>query len=149
MHTCGALEVGRCLPSGRGVNRASTYNDKQHWPPEGKRSGERKWPTFHPPRSGAICAQPDPHWPCFESNPWGTAERRSGAHMGLSEHYHAILTTKSQHWSPEGKRGGERNRPTFHPPRSGFVVCWLLNAPTTGQCISGTDLHRQFYVLPH
>ena len=26
------LEVGRCLPSGRGVNRASTYNDK-HGPP--------------------------------------------------------------------------------------------------------------------
>ena len=28
-------------------------------------------------------------------------------------------------------------------------VCWLLNVPATCQCISGTDLHRQFYVLPH
>ena len=28
-------------------------------------------------------------------------------------------------------------------------VCWLLNVPATCLCISGTDLHRQFYVLPH
>ena len=29
------------------------------------------------------------------------------------------------------------------------VVCWLLNVPVTCECISGTDLLRQFYVLPH
>ena len=29
------------------------------------------------------------------------------------------------------------------------VVCWLLSVPATCQCISGTDLLRQFYVLPH
>ena len=29
------------------------------------------------------------------------------------------------------------------------VVCWLLNVPATCYCISGTDLLRQFYVLPH
>ena len=28
-----------------------------------------------------------------------------------------------------------------------FVVC--LNVPATCECISGTDLRRQFYVLPH
>ena len=28
-------------------------------------------------------------------------------------------------------------------------VCWLLNVPATCKCISGTDLLRQFYVLPH
>ena len=31
-------------------------------------------------------------------------------------------------------------------------VCWLvglLNVPATCQCISGTDLLRQFFVLPH
>ena len=28
-------------------------------------------------------------------------------------------------------------------------VCWLLNVPATCQCISGTDLLRQFYVLSH
>ena len=29
------------------------------------------------------------------------------------------------------------------------VVCWLLDVPETCECISGTDLRRQFYVLPH
>ena len=28
-------------------------------------------------------------------------------------------------------------------------VCWLLNVPATGECISGMDLLRQFDVLPH
>ena len=31
----------------------------------------------------------------------------------------------------------------------GLFVGWLLNVPATGQYISGTDLLRQFYVLPH
>ena len=30
-----------------------------------------------------------------------------------------------------------------------LFVCWLLNVPATRKCISGTDLRRQFYVLPH
>ena len=30
-----------------------------------------------------------------------------------------------------------------------LFVCWLLNVPATCGCMSGTDLHRQFYVLPH
>ena len=29
------------------------------------------------------------------------------------------------------------------------VVGWLLNVPATCECISGTDLLRQFYMLPH
>ena len=29
------------------------------------------------------------------------------------------------------------------------VVCWLLNVTETCECVSGTDLLRQFYVLPH
>ena len=33
-------------------------------------------------------------------------------------------------------------------PRDLFVG-WLLNVPATCECISGTDLLRQFYVLPH
>ena len=28
-------------------------------------------------------------------------------------------------------------------------VCWLLSVQATCECISGTDLLRQFYVLPH
>ena len=31
----------------------------------------------------------------------------------------------------------------------GLFVGWLLNVPATCECISGTDLLRQFYVLPH
>ena len=34
-------------------------------------------------------------------------------------------------------------------PSSCSFVCWLLNVPATCECISGTDLLRQFYVLPH
>ena len=30
-----------------------------------------------------------------------------------------------------------------------LFVCWLLSIPATCECISGTDLLRQFYVLPH
>ena len=29
------------------------------------------------------------------------------------------------------------------------VVCWFFNVPATCDCISGTDVLRQFYVLPH
>ena len=32
---------------------------------------------------------------------------------------------------------------------SWVVVCWLLNVPATCECISGTDLLRQFYAQPH
>ena len=31
----------------------------------------------------------------------------------------------------------------------GLLVGWLLNVPATCECISGTDLLRQFNVLPH
>ena len=30
-----------------------------------------------------------------------------------------------------------------------LLVGWMLNVPATCKCISGTDLLRQFYVLPH
>ena len=39
-----------------------------------------------------------------------------------------------------------------HVQFSNYFVClfgWLLNVPATGWCISGTDLLRQFYALPH
>ena len=57
-----------------------------------ERSGERKRPTFHPPRSTTICVQPGRYWHCFEGNLGKTAERRGGARMGLSERYDAILS---------------------------------------------------------
>ena len=33
--------------------------------------------------------------------------------------------------------------------RSTDVVCWLLNVSATCECISWTDLLKQFYMLPH
>ena len=48
------------------------------------------------------------------------------------------------------------NLPSSRPDLTGkwclknrFVDCWLLNVPATCKCISGTDLRRQFYMLPH
>ena len=44
------------------------------------------------------------------------------------------------------------NNPMFKSNRTmgaALFVCWLLNVPATCKCISGTDLLRQFYVLPH
>ena len=40
---------------------------------------------------------------------------------------------------------------TWDQWRWGFTVyvCWLLNVPATCECISGMDLLRQFYMLPH
>ena len=35
------------------------------------------------------------------------------------------------------------------PDNSKSSVGWLLNVPATCECISGTDLLRQLYVLPH
>ena len=35
------------------------------------------------------------------------------------------------------------------PSPLSWLVCWLLNVQATCECISGTDLRRQFYVLPH
>ena len=65
----------------------------------------------------------------------------------------------------EGKRRWETRWPAVHTKRIGMiwvppdtflratvgivVVCWLLNVPTTCECISWPDLLRQFYVLPH
>ena len=37
----------------------------------------------------------------------------------------------------------------FSPRKVCWFVCWLLNVPATCECISGTDLHRQLYVLLH
>ena len=36
-----------------------------------------------------------------------------------------------------------------HPVCTDMFVCWLLNAPATCECTSGTDLLWQFYLLPH
>ena len=45
----------------------------------------------------------------------------------------------------EGWRSQFKSRPTH----ACLLVGWLLKVQATGECISGTDLLRQLYVLPH
>ena len=83
---------------GRGAPKLEEFSEhgqaraSQHRSPEGKRSGERKRPTFQAPRSGTISVQPGKYWHCLEGNLGETGEKRDGARMSLSEHYDAILS---------------------------------------------------------
>ena len=78
----------------------------------------------------------------FYSNggsPWGHSHSRRGVNC------HS-LTNVMRVWR------GREGHGFYHRDEGGVVVvvvCWLLKVPATCQCISGTDLHRQFYVLPH
>ena len=60
---------------------------------------------------------------------------------------HAFVDSDGTHWCFIKIQ----NRKTWHNKLSWecLFVGWLLNVPATCECISGTDLHRQFYVLPH
>ena len=49
----------------------------EHGSPEGNRSGERKRPRFHSPRSRTICVQTGTYWHCFEGNLGESAEIRA------------------------------------------------------------------------
>ena len=46
-------------------------------------------------------------------------------------------------------RKGESTYFAFVSSKGQMFVGWLFNVPATCECISGTDLLRQFYVLPH
>ena len=52
----------------------------------------------------------------------------------------------------EGEEAKKKGKEDEKEGRGGGV-CWLvaclLNVPATCECISGTDLFRQIYVLPH
>ena len=65
-----------------------------------------------------------------------------------------IYCVESMESEREGKdRGGtervRRGEGDGKRERVCLFVGWLLNVPATCECISGTDLLRQFYVLPH
>ena len=47
------------------------------------------------------------------------------------------------------ERKRERKRGRVNKSGVMLLVGWLLNVPATCECVSGTDLLRQFYVLPH
>ena len=90
--TTSGLQLGRGALSLEELSQHGQARASQHRPPKGKRSGERKRPTLHHPRSRTICVQPNKYWHCFGGNLGETAERRGGARMGLSECYDAILS---------------------------------------------------------
>ena len=58
------------------------------------------------------------------------------------------MEERRQDFSDNEWRMRKKERQLFGGKR-GLFVGWLLNVPATCECISGTDLLRQFYVLPH
>ena len=76
--TTSGLQLGRAEGAQRleELSQHGQARTSQHWQPEGKRSGEKKRPTFHPPKSRTICDQPGKYWHCFEGNLGETAKRR-------------------------------------------------------------------------
>ena len=83
-----------------------------------------KRPPLHPPRSRTICVQPDKALQ-FRGQPWGDCWETGRSAYGSFGALRCYLETETD-----------------------FVVCWLLNVQATCKCILGTDLFRQFYVLP-
>ena len=49
----------------------------------------------------------------------------------------------------EEEEGGGREGGGREGEREGLFVGWLLKVPATCECFSGTNLLRNFYVLPH
>ena len=85
------LQLGRAEVL-RGLRNFLNTDKPEHHSFEGKRSGKKKRPTFHRPRSRTIYVQPGRYGHSFEGNLGETAERRGGVRMGLSERYDAILS---------------------------------------------------------
>ena len=56
----------------------------------------------------------------------------------------ALVCTTS---APRVLQGSNKNGISSTAAAFLFVACWLLNVPATCQCISGTDLLRQFYEI--
>ena len=72
--------------------------------------------------------------------------------LGLSpqQHHHAVSSLESTGEEKERGQGtGTHDAETPGQKCSCVFVSCLLYVPATCKCISGTDLHRQFYVLPH
>ena len=79
-------------------------------------------------------------WRCSTSGSHTWYDRRQLPTRGMD--------TCMYQWVSYQCRGHRGSR---HPGKLpwGLFVGWLVNAPATCECISGTDLLRQVYVLPH
>ena len=56
---------------------------------------------------------------------------------------------RKQERKKEKKKKKERKKERQTDRQTDMFVCRLLNVSVTRECISRTDLLRQFYVLPH
>ena len=65
----------------------------------------------------------------------------------------SLLTVTRKFWNMIGTSPYIFGPYRRHSKLTKEIVCllvgWLLNVQATCECISGTDLLRQFYVLPH
>ena len=70
----------------------------------------------------------------------------TGCHTEINVSDQVCCCTKTQYTDPATppSSGTDSTRPGALQ-----FVGWLLNVPATCECISGMDLLRQFYVLPH
>ena len=70
-------------------------------------------------------------------------------HVKLSEQQQQQPTTTTTTAPAAASKVQGRVAHTTKAMLSVVVVCWLLNVPPTCECISGTDVLKQFYLLPH
>ena len=68
--------------------------------------------------------------------------------INISQVFFAASTSKKCLWASE-KWATNYRKSSVDRGLIGLFVGWLLNVPATCKCIPGTDLLRQFYVLPH
>ena len=67
----------------------------------------------------------------------------------LPQTLHMITCVNTHHETADWKDVTPKTVYTHRDYNVCLFVGWLLNVPATCECISGTDLLRQFYVLPH
>ena len=84
------------------------------------------------------------HWP------W-TLIRWDKNDLQVHQTMSSIKTIAMQDRQTEGWMAGQtdKSKPDEHDWLHSLFVGWLLNVPATCEFISGMDLLRQFYVLPH
>ena len=95
----------------------------QHWLPEGKRSGERKWLTFYPLRLGIICLLPDQHCYGFAGNLSGKqlTDMVDGMHMDLP-------STMTPSWAET--ENCKNSFTSVHRFSAQRLMCWSYGSKT-------------------
>ena len=77
------------------------------------------------------------------------AEITVGLRVGKAEVLRSLMNFLSMDMDRPEQNSNNRNKERGVGKGVVCFVSWLLIVPATCECISGTDLLRQFYVLPH